>query len=830
MPLVKRKEFKCAIQITEGDGELVEATLDVFADPISTTDVSKLSSIYKNEEPFIMDYTMTNSETARVYPNGKFNGIATVGSGKGATLSLTFDNPVNSFVINFNSGVPSMPTNMTINGTTYENADFRFIYASDIKSATYTIVINEMNVVNGMEMPLVIDSIENRVMLNYDLQKGLLSTRIAHKISANVGFPEFGVIAQEGEVSLLDYDGEIQDVVNLGVLKANNIINSVSIYADNQVVGKYIGDSYTANNSRQYSIGLTDTLTKWQDRKALLEYDDLETSGYLFITDFFEQYITPFFGDELVMGTATENYLSQQVMLVPLMPQGEDTIWNIVDSFGKAFFIYIYKQYDGKVRLLSQYELEQRKSNKQESDFNTFVHSNNKKNPIVIPYNCIKDQPTIDKLSKNLYDGFSGSLYNFTSQTNWFLVSEHSLTITKEPSSSSGNYRQFIVGELDDNFETVQLSRPNGSHDKEYIYMTQGFATFEKDNYLSAFDDVRPTIHFKPTNVSEDDAYFSGYQYDPSLIEKYDGNKEDFSWDLWTEWESGTMWKWVEMTKYKTQNSATYAILINWDVLGQGLIKYILGIGYDYDLIRLDNIDLQLYSAGETYETSTFDFGNNNYEVLSMQENMFVSNYSYIAPTFTPIQDYLYNELITKFNGKPIMTFTMSSVNLFDKKGNLYYNFNKDRETISTIEYTIDSEKNQINYITDNPIEVGKAYTIKFDKKYESTAEMGVSINGVVLYKSVNEETIITNKMIEGVDSINIHSIKHSYINTLGETIETTQLFYDNGSFLRIGDIIQLYKTDSQGERLYDKDIYQVYSTEISKTGYPFVTIVAVGI
>ena len=830
MPLVKKKEFKCTIEITKGDGELISATLDVLTDPISTADITKLGSIYKNETPFIMEHTMTNDETSRVYPNGSFNGIATVGSGKGATLNLVFDNPVNSFVINFNSGVPSMPTSMTINGTTYENNDFKFIYSSGIKSATYTIVINEMNIVNGKEMPLVIDSIENRVVLNYDLQKGLLSTRVAHKIGVNVGFPEFGVIAQEGEVQLLDFDGEIQDVVDIGALKANSITNSIYMYADNQTIGKYVADTYTANNTRQYSISLADSLTKWQDAKVLLEYDNLETNGYLFITDFFEQYITPMFGDELVIGTETENYLSQQVMLVPLMPQGEDTVWNIVDSFGKAFFIYIYKQYDGKVRLLSQYELEKRKSNKQENDFNTFVHTNNASNPIVVPYNCIKDLPTIDKLSKNFYDGFSCSSYNFTAQSNWFLVSEHSLTITKATSSSS-SYREFIVGELDDNFETIQLSRPTGSHDKEYIYMTQGFVTFTKDNYLSSFEDVRPAIHFKPTNVNEEDGYFSGYQYNPSLIEKYNGYKENFSWDLWTEWENGTMWKWVEMTKYKTQNSVTYAVLINWEVLGSSLLyKMPVTNAYNYNLIRLDNIDLQLYSAGETFETSSSQFGNNNYETLSLQENMFMSNYSYIAPTRTPLPDYLYNELITKFNGKPIMTFTMASVNLFDKSGNLYYNFNKDREVISTIGYTIDSENNQVNYQTDKPMNVGETYTIVFGDKYVAETEMGIAINGVLLRQNINEETIVTTKMLEGLDSININYICSTYIDTTGEEQQSTYLYYDNGSFLRIGDIIQLYKTDRNGERLYDKDIYQVYSTEISKTGYPFVTIVAVGI
>lgn len=199
MGVVNENLLTCSVVIVDGSGTITSASFSSgIQDPTNSQDSSVLYVANDNPKPFLLNAT-TLDGTAYGYKNGEYLGISTVGSGVGATMLLTFSEPVDKFVLSFDKSV-GYPTSVKINGQTISNDDYSISYTTAIATENFTVQIVSMS---DNVSPLMVVGIANRIAVDLDKYRGLESATLKHQYSSNDDLLNYGVISQQGNISFV---------------------------------------------------------------------------------------------------------------------------------------------------------------------------------------------------------------------------------------------------------------------------------------------------------------------------------------------------------------------------------------------------------------------------------------------------------------------------------------------------------------------------------------------------------------------------------------------------------------------------------------------------
>ena len=188
MGIVTENEITCSITIKEGTGTISSASFSVGTrkDPTNTDSFVQIQTRADIPKPFILGVSKAN-DSGTCYKYGDYKGISSVGSGEGATITLTFSEAVDNFTLYFDDTMPSIPTSFTINSTAITNDRTIYFYSQDTAQTTFTMNVTTMNRVNNVAMPIIIVGVENRVGIFADKRSGLQDVRLSHKYSSKAG-------------------------------------------------------------------------------------------------------------------------------------------------------------------------------------------------------------------------------------------------------------------------------------------------------------------------------------------------------------------------------------------------------------------------------------------------------------------------------------------------------------------------------------------------------------------------------------------------------------------------------------------------------------------
>lgn len=262
MSVVIENEIVCNITIKDGAGEVSSATLSVRKDPTNINTLSQLYSKQDNNKPFILGVSKLGDK-GYCYKNNAFKGISSVGSGSGVTMTLEFSQLIDHFTIYFEDKVPTIPTSITINGTTYQNDDAKFSYAQDTEATSFTLEFGQMRPVNGVEPPLIIVGIESAIKMVFDKRNGLKNARLGRTYTKEQGKPAYGIYSNDGRLEILDVDSELDDLAEINALKN---VREVSVSMGKETksnISKYQSGIWSANG-KNYTVSMNDWALKLQ--------------------------------------------------------------------------------------------------------------------------------------------------------------------------------------------------------------------------------------------------------------------------------------------------------------------------------------------------------------------------------------------------------------------------------------------------------------------------------------------------------------------------------------------------------------------------------------
>lgn len=260
------------------------------------------------------------------------------------TITINGSN-ITAITIEFDTYNNQHPNSIAIDGTTYADDDPIFTVGNLTSANSHTITINNWNVdkyplrIQGIYVDLEI-KIDNRNMISLD--RTIMDR-------SDISKPNWGIIANSGNIEFNDLGGEIKDYIEQQLLKSD-----LSVYleikntlVENKVeqVGKFATDKWTYdNNNKVVSVSLKDDLLQWQEiqvsamplrnqmtMKALYDYLVNLSSGWTFEP----------------LDTQTLAMLTNTVCSYPYLENG--SLWSQWNKLCEVCGLYIYKNNDNNI-------------------------------------------------------------------------------------------------------------------------------------------------------------------------------------------------------------------------------------------------------------------------------------------------------------------------------------------------------------------------------------------------------------------------------------------------------------------------------------------------
>lgn len=173
---------------------------------------------------------------------------------------------ISSIEICFDEKNKRHPRIITVDGKDFFDDDAIFSVGVNIAS-THTIKIDNWNTPNDT---LVITSISAGISIDIDHRK-ILSLDFSNNERADFTMPSWGVYSNSGKLSFVDYDGNVLDLINGGLLKPNQKISieiKNTIKKSSEFLGEFFSKEWSYDNdNRTVSVSFDDGLTKMQDLK-----------------------------------------------------------------------------------------------------------------------------------------------------------------------------------------------------------------------------------------------------------------------------------------------------------------------------------------------------------------------------------------------------------------------------------------------------------------------------------------------------------------------------------------------------------------------------------
>lgn len=825
MGIVEENEIVCLISMKE-NGSITNVLYSSEIDEISTSNISLLSN-RDNINPKVFLLNVSNfSDNANMFLKNQYIGISSIGSGENVEITLTFSKNISRFTINFDSISQSMPINLSINGNTIVNNDFYVTYNSDYPTQTFIIKINEMNTINNKKMPIMIVGISNIKIIEYKKSNGLKSIKTINKTRNNTTkILDYGIINCIGNVSFYDMENNIGELLNMGVLNSKSDITIKMGKGDNKsIIGKYISNKWTEEGYKNYSVSLTDNLISLQDVYPTDSIYGISTrkiinviSPYITEVTAFDIYTTlktqtyQKTGINVVLNIKTRKYF-EKITKKYLYLDGSLTLWENWNRFCELTQSYMFLNKNGDAQIISQYEINYLASIRS-SNYNT-------QNPIIIPYNIIDEEPSVNRILDNVIDNYEILTKRVSGKNDWIY---NSGIITYNPTN---NY-------ADNNAPTgATIVQVNGHKYMNFFAYPSVDGLISYKNYLAneKNENANEGNYIFYSHILEDDSGETGGSI--SLLPTSNSSIDDYQFPN-VDYDDVTM-----LSQYQKINSTVLACHIQLTgITGQSGTYTKFEVGVKSDIYSIVD-EIEQYGIGE---------------------NKYSTNDNYMLDTETLISgeelaSFNSKKIFADYNGRQTITFRCAMVNMYDARGNLKYNIDNgqfiqpfDLIQINGVDgnnkygsilwqvSNIEFEKTGAKFLNISAFQIGELCTLEIpDNVNVSSYEIEMLQNAQYKVNVGDIININANKEGYNLTSLKVNNINipnNSYYVITGNT-NITALFEQNSYFINITDDnnkLQISRTYSEqggnigllnnGDVVYENDIISI---SISDTNYKY--------
>lgn len=219
-----------------------------------------LSNFYKGAKPFILGASKLGQEDVFRAENDKYNGFIhneLTGVNGEANCEINISGTeIDNFALVFDRMAQQWAAEIYVDNVFYENDDPQFVWQGKTANM-HKIKITKWNL---PLYPVRITSISVGLTMEFDSSNLKEVLRGSQIVAENVQ-PKYGVISQYGSIEIYDYDGELLDLNQMGLLLPDQ---NIEIWIDREIIGKFYSDKWSISGGVA-KVELTDKLIKWQD-------------------------------------------------------------------------------------------------------------------------------------------------------------------------------------------------------------------------------------------------------------------------------------------------------------------------------------------------------------------------------------------------------------------------------------------------------------------------------------------------------------------------------------------------------------------------------------
>lgn len=265
-------------------------------------------------------------------------------------LTIKGEADLEQAVIVFDKQNNRHPNTIIVDGETWYDDDPQFEIKFNSDKTTHEIIIDNWNAPNS---PLIITNIYSNINVEID-DSNLISFSRDMFETSNMKYPQFGIISNSGNLTVLDKNEGIIDLITYKILhsgaEVSVQINNTNSGISNQVCVMTIKELDYDNDSRKVSMSLKDNLEEWQDINVNPIYYDPSNPKSEY-AKFFYDYLynkTVELGYEFEeLDEGTKNVLNNTLIKYPLLESG--SLWDSWDKLCQLCFLYIYENNLGKI-------------------------------------------------------------------------------------------------------------------------------------------------------------------------------------------------------------------------------------------------------------------------------------------------------------------------------------------------------------------------------------------------------------------------------------------------------------------------------------------------
>lgn len=201
----------------------------------------------------------------------------TVPESREYSVKLVFTNAKNlkDIIVYGDSVVNQFPTQAIVDGSkTIYNDDLQWAINLQEESDTHTIEFTHWNRVNYNACLSYIAV----MMKYYEINKlnGLKEIETLNQINPQLGNIFYGIVPNSGSAKLLDYNGEIYDLLNDGIINPNGL--KLDVIIGNNIIQHHIVDSSEYSENKELSFDLQNNLSSFSNVGCSMNYID---AGFL---------------------------------------------------------------------------------------------------------------------------------------------------------------------------------------------------------------------------------------------------------------------------------------------------------------------------------------------------------------------------------------------------------------------------------------------------------------------------------------------------------------------------------------------------------------------
>lgn len=350
--------IKARFNISDNGGSISSVTSNIDGINVSADIndiIGKKSVKIGNSNPFILNKSKLDSGATYADNLPYFIGRELSDSNGDFTNAYTFTisgNDISEFIIEFDKENNAYPKSINVDGETIYDDD-PIWQINVIAADTHTITINNWNKSNS---PLIITNIYADIDIEID-KSNLIAFNSDIVDRANVQQPSYGVVSNSANLTFLDFNEQVIDLITQGILhsgiRVSVFLNNIDSGSSEQVCVMEIRELSYDNENRQVQVSLKDNLEDWQDMNVeaisyFLENGEARSPQ---TAKWFYDYLyskTPKQFNMLSLAEldkATQEVLNNTTIQYPFLES--DSLWNEWDKLCALCLLHIYMDNNG---------------------------------------------------------------------------------------------------------------------------------------------------------------------------------------------------------------------------------------------------------------------------------------------------------------------------------------------------------------------------------------------------------------------------------------------------------------------------------------------------